>query len=74
MYLYRYYFAHAAIRLLSSFGMTDIQESMALSHESESIRIYCNSWGPSDSGVVVEGPGSLLQAVFADSTQRVSTT
>ncbi len=49
-----------------------MQEAMALSHESETIQIYSNSWGPPDSGSLVEGPGTLVQAVFMDIAQSVS--
>jgi len=35
---------------------TDRQEQRALVHERDVIHIYNNSWGPSDTGQVVEGP------------------
>lgn len=67
------YCSFTVIRLLSFFGTTDMQEAMALSHESETVQVYSNSWGPEDRGDVVEGPGMLLQTLFVDATQNVST-
>ena len=52
-------------------GETDLQESMALSHQSEAIRIYSNSWGTPDSGEHVDGPGPLLQRIFETGVQQV---
>lgn len=45
---------------------TDAQEANALGHRTDAIQISNNSWGPSDSGAVLEGPGPLTAAVFAD--------
>ena len=37
----------------------DIVETMSLSHNMDYIDIYSGSWGPSDDGQVVNGPGKL---------------
>ncbi|MFT3880109.1 MAG: Ig-like domain-containing protein [Gemmatales bacterium] len=47
-------------------GTTDDLEAMALSYQRDITDIYTNSWGPSDDGVTLEGPGPLLLAAFAN--------
>ncbi|KAL5493438.1 hypothetical protein EMCRGX_G014620 [Ephydatia muelleri] len=54
----------AGIRLLGNKGATDIQEANALSHLNNDIHIYSNSWGPTDDGMTVQGPGTVLQMAF----------
>ena len=54
--------------------MTDLQEAAALSHGNDIIEIYSNSWGPSDSGQLVDGPGSLVQLVFKTGARDVRET
>jgi hypothetical protein len=36
-----------------------MDEAAALSWKNDAIDIYSNSWGPSDSGTVIDGPGYL---------------
>ncbi|XP_019643744.1 PREDICTED: furin-like protease kpc-1 [Branchiostoma belcheri] len=53
----------AGLRLLSG-GVSDIldaDEAAALTHKSQEIAIYSNSWGPSDYQFVLDGPEPLLQ-------------
>jgi subtilisin-like proprotein convertase family protein len=57
----------AAIRLDPAF--TDINESLALLHQVESIAIYNNSWGPPDDGHL-EGPGPVTIAALASGTRQ----
>ena len=40
---------------------TDAQEASALGYHDYHIDVYSNSWGPSDFGFVVSGPGHLAQ-------------
>lgn len=47
---------------------TDSTESSAFSHQNGVIQIKNNSWGPSDDGKTLEGPGPLAQAALAQST------
>ncbi|HEY0009674.1 MAG TPA: S8 family serine peptidase [Tepidisphaeraceae bacterium] len=60
----------SGIRLISA-GTTDSQEASALSYRNNNQAgtgtndIYSNSWGPSDNGTVLSGPGSLTKAAFA---------
>ena len=61
-----------ALRLISYGLATDLQEAMALSHQSEVIQIYSNSWGPPDYGGRVDGPGPLVQQVFEAGVQQVN--
>ena len=51
--------------------MTDLQEAATLSHSSGIIEIYSNSWGPSDSGQLVDGPGPLVQLAFETGARDV---
>ena len=59
------------IRLIEG-SVTDAQEAMSLSHNRNNVHIYSNSWGPSDGGYSVAGPGSLLSQAFMEGTQLVS--
>lgn len=44
---------------LIAFGSTDVTESQAMLHRNDIIQIKSNSWGPDDTGDVIEGPGTL---------------
>jgi kexin len=59
----------AGVKLLARVT-SDADEASALSYKSQLNMIYSNSWGPSDSGTVVEGPGSLLQRAFKQVTSE----
>lgn len=43
---------------------TDANEADALSRNNSLIDIYSNSWGPDDTGYVLEGPGPLTEDAF----------
>jgi subtilisin-like proprotein convertase family protein len=49
----------------------DFQEAEALSHQSDKIRIYSNSWGPSDDAKDLAGPGRVVQSVFERNEMNV---
>ena len=49
----------AGLKLIAC-STTDVRESSALAHERQDIDIYSNSWGPSDDGETLEGPGPLM--------------
>lgn len=51
----------AAIRLISG-PTTDLQEAQALSHRSDVISVYNNSWGPPDGMGIFGAPGPLTLA------------
>ena len=53
------------IRLIAC-SNTDQDEADAVGHRRDLVAISSNSWGPSDSGKVVSGPGPLLQASLED--------
>ena len=53
----------AGLKLIAC-STTDIRESSALGHERQDIDIYSNSWGPSDDGETLEGPGPLMMAAM----------
>ncbi|NDJ62560.1 MAG: S8 family serine peptidase [Chloroflexi bacterium] len=46
------------------YGFTDTQEASSLSHQLQLNQIYNNSWGPSDNGFVLAGPGPLTAQVL----------
>ncbi len=56
--------ALAALRLTSA-AVTDVQASQALGYLSQEIDIYSVSWGPTDDGLRLEGPGPLTRAALA---------
>ncbi|MCI0555559.1 MAG: S8 family serine peptidase, partial [Anaerolineae bacterium] len=49
---------------------TDAMEANAFNHEMQAIDLKNNSWGPSDNGMTLEGPGPLAQAALANSVQN----
>ena len=56
----------------SDSSLTDSQEASALGHQHNYIDIYSNSWGPSDLGFIVDGPGTLVSSTFSTGTKFVS--
>ncbi len=61
------------LRLLTDHGTTDIQESTALNYKYDEIDIYSNSWGPSDTGFTVSGPGLLTKMALENGVTKVRT-
>jgi len=55
----------AAIRLIAA-STTDQQEANGLTYKPQDIAIYSNSWGPSDTGTILEAPGPLTRAALAN--------
>ncbi len=55
----------AGSRLLAA-SFTEQQEADALSFQMQAIDIYNNSWGPSDGGFTLAGPGLLSSAAIRD--------
>lgn len=47
-------------------------EAMALGHLPQEIDIYSNSWGPTDNGILVDGPGPLTHAAMEAGAKTVS--
>lgn len=50
---------------------TDDKEANALKFKREYIDIYSNSWGPSDKGFEVEGPGNKTLKAFKEGAEEV---
>ena len=50
---------------------TDSQEASALGYKNDYIMIYSNSWGPSDFGFIVDGPGSHTTATYKNAVTSV---
>lgn len=51
------------IRLIAS-PTTDLVEANGLSHHADVVDIYCNSWGPPDDGMHLDGPGPVTAAAM----------
>ena len=52
--------------------VTDRVEAESLSLNPQYIDIYSASWGPSDDGMTVEGPGTLASAAFLNGITKVN--
>ena len=50
---------------------TDMNELMSLTYENDITDIYSNSWGPSDDGDIVAGPGQLAKMALQDGVMEV---
>ncbi|CAF3855729.1 unnamed protein product [Adineta steineri] len=53
------------VRMLDG-DVTDSVEARSISHRPDHIEIYSASWGPTDSGTEVDGPGVLASKAFED--------
>lgn len=51
--------------------ITDLTEASALGYHNNHVDVYSNSWGPSDSGFVVSGPGSLTKMTLKNGALKV---
>ena len=51
---------------------SDLQIADALGHNSSYIDIYSNSWGPSDDGFTIDGPGYLISLTLETGARNVS--
>lgn len=61
----------ASLRIFNALTKsTDLLKARALSHKSQSVDIYSNSWGPGNIGWEVEGPGPHLTNVLEDGTKK----
>lgn len=61
------------VRMLDG-RVTDRVEAESLSLNPQYIDIYSASWGPSDDGQTVEGPGTLATAAFLNGITKVCLT
>ena len=59
----------AGIRILGG-EVSDADEASALNYQFHQNHIYSCSWGPTDDGVQMEGPGELIQRAFLNGVQR----
>jgi len=59
----------AGIRLIGGFA-GDAKEASALSYKNQLNDIYSNSWGPADTGNVVDGPGKATREAMVDSIKN----
>ena len=50
---------------------SDLIKSFGLGHSNNYIQVYSNSWGPSDFGFVVKGPGTLTKRTLHNGAIRV---
>lgn len=51
--------------------VSDVVEASSLSLNPQHIDIYSSSWGPSDDGMTVDGPGKLAKKAFLDGVTKV---
>ena len=51
---------------------TDSHEADALGYRNDYIMIYSNSWGPLDTGFIVDGPGFYTRATLRNGILSVS--
>ena len=66
---------HTGLRILASNkGATAIEEATALTWKMQDIDVYSNSWGPSDTGAAVSGPGATLMEALKQGVTNVSIT
>ena len=61
----------AGVRLLTSFGNTDMEKAAALSYGRDIIDVYSNSWGPPDSGYHAMKPGTLSTLALKQGVNEV---
>ena len=52
---------------------TDLTEALGLGQQNDYIQVYSNSWGPSDLGFIVDGPGSLTKQALYNGAMHVHT-
>lgn len=62
--------SYSGIRMLDG-KVTDRVEAEALSYNIDHIDIFSASWGPTDDGKTVEGPGRLAQKAILKGIQQV---
>ena len=60
------------IRLFFRTKASDADEARALSYAKNYIDIYSNSWGPTDRGFEVAGPGHLTQRALQNGAEKVT--
>ena len=56
------------MRLIAA-GTTDAQEAAAMNYLPQLIEIKSNSWGPNDTGTILEAPGSLAKAALQNAAE-----
>ena len=59
------------VRMLDG-EVTDVVEASSLSLNPQHIDIYSSSWGPTDDGKTVDGPGKLASRAFVSGVTKVS--
>ena len=57
--------------MLNGTLVLDSPTAKALQHKRQEIDIYSNSWGPSDNGYLVHGPGKLVKKALRQGTKWV---
>ena len=57
------------VRMLDG-EVSDVVEASSLSLNSQHIDIYSSSWGPTDDGRTVDGPGKLAKHAFVEGIKK----
>ena len=52
-------FTYVGLAILGD--LTDMNEARSLSYKNDIVDIYSNSWGPFDTGNIVQGPGYMTK-------------
>ena len=68
--MFAFIYHSLGIRLLGS-DTTDLTDAAALSHHRNNIDIYSNSWGPPDTGILVQGPLYLTSLALKEGAEMV---
>ena len=50
---------------------TDLAEARSLTYANSIVDIYSNSWGPTDNGVLIDGPGNLTRMALQSGVNGV---
>ena len=63
------YISNAGVALLGA--VSDMNAAESLSYRNDIVDIYSNSWGPSDTGSIVDGPGYLTELALKNGATEV---
>ena len=59
----------ASVRLIGGINQTDEQDAAAMLHSNQVVHISNNSWGATDDGLTLDGPGVLMEQAMITATR-----
>lgn len=65
------FYPYLGVKLLDG-PTTDMLEAEALNHALDLVDVYSNSWGPTDDGKTLEGPGKLTLMALEKGVKEVN--